>query len=177
MRKLKLKDICGYFPYGLHGLNCDDMIVKLDYTNIGNFMRSLELYDPEDDEDEWVSAYLYKPILRPISDLYKTITHNGKKIVPIVELAKIAFTEYKFWKYGGYFGHCENCAYEGRKDIIFEYKSDYFSAHYFLDGIITKVKHQYQLYDYLHELKIDFRRLIDSGLAIDCNTLDNNPYK
>jgi hypothetical protein len=36
---------------------------------------------------------------------------------------------------------------------------------------------QAYLFDYLHELKIDYRNLIDSGLAIDANTLETNPYK
>jgi hypothetical protein len=36
---------------------------------------------------------------------------------------------------------------------------------------------QYQLFDFLHELKIDYRGLIDAGLAVDCNTLEVNPYK
>ena len=40
-----------------------------------------------------------------------------------------------------------------------------------------KAINQYQLFDYLHELKIDYRRLIDAGLAIDVNTLEVNPYK
>ena len=31
------------------------------------------------------------PILRPLSDLIKPITHNGETFIPIVELAKIAF--------------------------------------------------------------------------------------
>ena len=31
------------------------------------------------------------PILRPLSDLTKPITHNGETFVPMVELAKIAF--------------------------------------------------------------------------------------
>jgi len=40
-----------------------------------------------------------------------------------------------------------------------------------------KAINQYQLFDYLHELKIDYRGLIDAGLAIDVNTLEVNPYK
>ena len=36
---------------------------------------------------------------------------------------------------------------------------------------------QIALFDYLNELKIDYRGLIDAGLAVDCNTLENNPYK
>ena len=65
-RKLELKDICGYLPYGL----CFEDGIKL--TEYGilsnlNYLTHLAI------------------ILRPLSDLYCAITHNGKEIVPIVE--------------------------------------------------------------------------------------------
>jgi hypothetical protein len=33
------------------------------------------------------------------------------------------------------------------------------------------------LLDFLHELKIDYRGLINAGSVIDVNTLEINPYK
>ena len=38
------------------------------------------------------------------------------------------------------------------------------------------VPNQYQLFDYLHSRFIDYRGLIDAGLVVDVNTLENNPY-
>jgi hypothetical protein len=39
------------------------------------------------------------------------------------------------------------------------------------------VVNQTILFDCMNELKIDYRGLIESGLAIDANTLKANPYK
>lgn len=39
----------------------------------------------------------YHVLVRPLSDLTKEITHDGKKIVPIIELAKLVF-EYDTWR-------------------------------------------------------------------------------
>jgi hypothetical protein len=55
--------------------------------------------------------------------------------------------------------HCEN-------------PEDYQNERYGCD-----VPNQVALFDYLQELKIDYRNLIDSGLAIDAGTLETNPYK
>ena len=103
------------------------------------------------------------PILRPISDLYKTITHNGKEIVPIVELAKIHRPEYK-WFFD------ETHAYCDRERFL------YFNG-FNVDSMNVKVCNQYKLFDYLHELKIDYRGLIDAGLAVSVYNLYENPYK
>jgi hypothetical protein len=115
----------------------------------------------------------YKPILRPLSDLYRPIMHNGKEIVPIVECAKMVYPNLKFVLY-----ETENkeiyaqCGFQSR----FFYNNGIFCE---INGYghSCNIQNQYQLFDYLHELKIDYRGLIDAGLAIDCNTLENNPYK
>jgi hypothetical protein len=152
-QKLELKDIAGYLPYKLCCINT-------------------AYYDKADNIFEVKQVFLNKiqgsdvPILRPLSDLYRPITHNGKESVPIVELAKIMNPQID-WDYGTTYA-CHNFwkftytnygfrLYKGKHDI--------------------DVLRQYQLFDYLHELKIDYRGLIYAGLAIDCNSLDNNPYK
>lgn len=161
-KTLELKDIVGYLAYGLHCLNCDNMIEEIEFDNVGNLIRGIDLQD-EAEYDDWVACQQYKPILRPLSDLYKTITHNGKEIVPIVELAKMHRPEYK-WFFD------ETCACCERE------KFNYFNG--FNAGSFNgKVCNQHQLFDYLHELKIDYRGLIDAGLAVDVNTLEINPYK
>jgi hypothetical protein len=40
-----------------------------------------------------------------------------------------------------------------------------------------EVKNQYLIFDYLHELKIDYRGLIDAGLAVSVYDLETNPYE
>ena len=103
-RKLTLQDICGYIPYGLCKVN-DLYRHKIEIVNtLNNGVNDL-IYRSD----------LYKPILRPLSDLY------------------------------------------------------------LVDGSANQVN-QYQLFDFLHELKIDYRWLIEAKLGISCYDLDTNPY-
>jgi len=170
-RKLELCDIAGYLPYGLYvdanllsgkycnkvlGLYESELFVKYSHTHICLFLNTV------------------KPILYPIDSLYGPITHNGKEIVPIVELAKIVRPNYD-WKLSKD-NICYACGEKPNFFIIFYYQDNAFEV-YNTRGIKSIYGNQYQLFDYLHELKIDYRRLIDAGLAIDCNTLDINPYK
>jgi hypothetical protein len=180
MKVLELKDICGYLPYELafkskkteNLLNCYSMskIFGYDFKVIKTESQCFAYnYD--------LSEFI--PVLRPISDLYKTITHNGKEIVPIVELAKIAtrldFTprENKSAIFSDgvytnqYFGFSKTGSFFRLIDVNDGYDSTENIA----------VDNQYKLFDYLHELKIDYRGLIESGLAINANTLETNPYK
>jgi hypothetical protein len=123
-RKLEFKDIAGYLPYELYSkTGRTGLIPCLEY-----------LQNPHSD----------RIVLRPLSDLYRTITHNGKEIIPIVEMQQMWSGE---------------IPYNG--------------------GIVNyeKIINKFFLFDYLHELKIDYRGLIDAGLAIDMNTLNENPYK
>jgi hypothetical protein len=77
---LQLKDIAVYLPYGLcyypqdagyarysDSVNFDNDIIGINELGEGG-------YDVED----------IKPVLRPLSDLYKTIVHKNKEIIPIV---------------------------------------------------------------------------------------------
>jgi len=67
---------------------------------------------------------------------------------------------------------------EGTDDYTLRYEKDY-SGFYYCDedGNLLTIWNQYQLFDYLHELKIDYRGLIASGLAVSVYELKNNPYK
>jgi len=171
-RKLELKDIAVYLPYGLKIMDFESEVIYpfLGYE-IDTTLTKIILYDEETD---WWNLSNFKPILRPISDLYRIITHNGKEIVPIVELANMVINGCEFV--------VENC----KGNNYARFGNNYFtfgrgSFLYFQiienENIKFDIKNQYKLFDYLHELKIDYRGLIDEGLAIDANTLDNNPYE
>ena len=170
-RKLKLEDIAGYLPYGLFTyvgtLNTEYSLLETVSKNFIVFH-----YKSNSGFENTATIENIKPILRPLSDLYRPITHNEKEIVPIVELANmVRITNDKFYLE-------ENTNRCWSEDRTFEF--GFFSGMFWLvDADRTEIKHlsQYQLFDYLHELKIDYRGLIESGLAIDCNTLDINPYK
>jgi hypothetical protein len=185
MKTLELKDIVGYLPYGLKllypfkGSNriCDIEQMKKLCVRGGIGFVAVERW--ENGAINELHPYLYeiKPILRPLSDLYKPIIHNGKEIIPIVECAKIAgfkdctevlkpnrIGEYIVLSEEGHFGF----AYLS-KDYAFAAKCGLFHK--------ETVKNQAQLFDFFHELKIDYRGLIDAGLAVSVSDLENNPYK
>jgi hypothetical protein len=171
MKKLEFKDVSGYLPYDLACVNEDGYIEEIHEFNYGELLRYINPTETD------ITDYVMKPVLRPLSDLCKTITHNGKEIVPIVECAKIAYGEdFKFQLNESK----DNAVFIGNGDNIHFYyskKAGSFAALRVRKDEWLPIQNQVSLFDYLHELKIDYRGLIDGGLAIDANTLENNPYK
>jgi hypothetical protein len=182
MTELEHKDIVGYLPYDLKG-KYTDTLGNSHICTITNFESSR--FGSFGDEKGKIM-----PILRPISDLYKTITHNGKEIVPIIELSKMSLKNehYVPWDYTAWVEGCECFAgHEGYRPMyLFDYlpfKKSFSVTRlsYPKGGSRTFgsafCENQWQLFDYMHELKIDYRDLMLKYLAIDCNTLEINPYK
>ena len=178
-RKLELKEIAVYFPYKLK-IICS--ITKA-HTLFGYYKTFNQQWEEwavvnNPDEKSQTSDILFDditPILRPLSDLYLQITHNRKEIVPLIECAKIVHP-LNNW----IIEQDDDCndnysCFCGCFEFLFNHRSMSFLMWNGDDYI--PVGKQYQLFDYLHELKIDYRGLIDVGLAIDANTLENNPYK
>jgi hypothetical protein len=150
-------------------------------------------------EHYWYAPEGYNPVLRPLSDLYRAITHNGEEIVPILEMAQLIYNDALSvrkpvkgtWRFEN--GHAvirDN--YDDPTMPGWRHEFYFLGGTFFLECFehnISKsldpkeldydrgVIEQYKLFDYLHELKIDYRGLIDAGLAIDANTLEINPYK
>ena len=140
-RKLTLSDIAGYIPYGLYRVN-NLYRHKIEIVNrLNNGIN--ELIDSSD---------IYKPVLRPRSDMYRIITHNGKEIQPIAVLEFMSNT----WDFGEDSFSCDT-----EYDMSFCHQ-------------LSKAP---EYIDYLNSLFIDYRGLLDAGLAIDANTLESNPYK
>lgn len=144
MKTLELKDICGYLPYGL----------KYQWTN----MKSVRLISLTDEVDyssqhslstawEWMVHRQARPILRPMSDLTKEITHKGEKFVPLDVLNN-----------RGHF-------------IEFDAAGLLYTVGGCMDSDWLMV------FDKFHEWMFDYRGLISAGLAIDVNTLPENPYE
>jgi hypothetical protein len=144
MKTLELKDICGYLPYGL----------KYQWTN----MKSVRLISMTDEVDyssqhslstawEWMVHRQARPILRPMSDLTKEITHKGEKFVPLDVLNN-----------RGHF-------------IEFDAAGLLYTVGGCMDSDWPVV------FDKFHEWMFDYRGLISAGLAIDVNTLPENPYE
>jgi hypothetical protein len=183
MKKLQLKDIAGYLPHGLKilypfkGSNrmCDIEQMKKLFGRCGIGFVAAERMENGAINELHPFLYEIKPILRPPSDLYKPIIHNGEEIIPIVELAKMAcqFPDFK-WKleknngspmavssnYGFFYSEVNHCFVEQSN---------------LAGSKVCDIK--YDLFDFLNELKIDYRGLINAGLAISVYDLEINPYK
>lgn len=167
MKILELKDICGYLPYGLRIMRPPTnvpVVAELLYIRKDFTILSAGHIDT------------YRAVLRPMSDLTKEITNKGEKFVPLVELAKMSINWVKLvWKVSdnGLFVY-DLCGCNG--DVIkFYYRPRCF---YVSEPTITeRANDQSILFDKLNEWMFDYRGLISAGLAIDVNTLPENPYE
>lgn len=88
-----------------------------------------------------------KPYLIPMSSIHKEIEFKGEKIVPIEELHNIS----------------SSICFDGS---LCEYGSNFYLS----------INDDTRYFDYLNSHMIDYRGLIDNGLAIAV-TPENNPYK
>lgn len=126
MEKLELKHIVGYLPYEIKIFYMEDAYDVTLEDEMDSF--SICLRD--------VIEGSHKPILRPLSDLKKEITHKGETFVPI-------------------------------KKIKIMYPSDTFSS------VSNVAKWSYRVIEKLYEWHFDIHGLIEKGLAIEINTIDN----
>lgn len=180
MVTLQLKDICGYIPYDLIGqstvgktLNRIISITKGDYNEL------IRIMPIEKGNDFPIHVSNIKPILYPIDYLYKPMIKNGEEIIPIVELAKITMQDAirkEYWK-------PEDFVLVGDKVKLGNYtffyeKRECFSWSYKYSDLNDQTAlYQLQIFDLIHELKIDIRGLIPQGLAVSVDELEVNPYK
>ena len=115
----------------------------------------------------------FKPILHPLSDLTKEIEHEGEKFVPLLELAAIATVsssdcwtinnnkdaQHKTAK--GYLFYIN----KSNSDLVLK-KSDKWQD---FDHVSSKLF----IYQKLYEWHFDIFGLINTGLAIDINTIES----
>lgn len=137
MKTLELKDICGYLPYGL---------MQKHYNDVCSFTIATQSCMGKDVFHEMPIRF-GKPILRPMSDLTKGITHRGEKFVPLD-------------------------VFNDRGHFI---EFDAAGLLYTVGGCMDS--DWLMVFDKFHEWMFDYRGLISAGLAIDVNTLPENPYE
>src|SRR5690625_5069584 len=152
---LELKHIAPYLPYGLNvTFEGDDYIHEVVGISIAS--KGVELISQFGDYGR-ADIKDCIPILRPLSDLDKNITHKGKTFNPIKELIKMPLTK-------------ENnalMAFYGLNTIgVGKYLEDV--ADY---GSINPKYLSYPLATKLMEWHFDIHHLIEAGLAIDINDL------
>lgn len=128
--------------------------LKYQWTN----MKSVRLISMTDEVDyssqhslstawEWMMHRQARPILRPMSDLTEEITHRGEKFVPLD-------------------------VFNDRGHFI---EFDAAGLLYTVGGCMDS--DWLMVFDKFHEWMFDYRGLISAGLAIDVNTLPENPYE
>lgn len=132
MKTLELKDICGYLSGRILGKHPEGDICWIDLAFVAK--HGIELCN-------------YRPVLRPMSDLTKEITHRGEKFVPLD-------------------------VFNDRGHFI---EFDAAGLLYTVGGCMDS--DWLMVFDKFHEWMFDYRGLISAGLAIDVNTLPENPYE
>lgn len=154
--KLTLEHIAGHLPYGLKYILPDTNKPIIDYVTFSEAWALLPQHGSK-----------RKMILRRL-DLTKPILVEGKEVIPIVELAKIAFPgESHEWKLRNNRGLAINYYH-----LIFGYKQGGF---YTLKSM--EIPNQKLLFQWLYKNHYDLDGLIDLNLAIDVDTLEVNPYE
>lgn len=153
-RELTLTDIAGYLDHPLLGQHPTGAICWIDVEFIAQ---------------HGISLAGYKPVLRPISDLYVEITergyNDGKPFVPLVEFAKVRYpylTSRRFITDTKYVECAENDSSGWGKWKMYELELESMSV----DEL-----------DLLHRLHLDYRDLIGAGLAVSVHDLPTNPYE
>ena len=153
-RELTLTDIAGYLDHTLLGQHLTGAICWIDVKFIAQ---------------HGIALARYNPVLRPMSDLYVEISergyNNGKPFVPLVEFAKARYpylTSRRFITDTKYVECAENDSSGWGKWKMYELELESMSV----DEL-----------DLLHRLHLDYRDLIDAGLAVSVHDLKQNPYE
>lgn len=166
-RELTLTDIAGYLDHPLLGQHPTGAICWIDVKFIAQY---------------GIALARYKPVLRPMSDLYVEITergyNDGKPFVPILELANLLGSPALYqWILNS--DGC--CAFSTGTADYFRWleveRSFLHSPSYRDDYPGYVICNQHEMYDLLHRLHFDYRGLIDAGLAVSVHDLKQNPYE
>ena len=140
---IELKHLAPYLPYGLKAMDNKDEIFEMTGFSAehGNSFKMIELMNVN--ESKYFGNFVgIRPILRPMSDLKKEITHKGKKLTPIYWLEEFYDTL-----------DLHEQAVRLIKEPMWVNQCDY------------------MLIIHLIEWYFDVFGLIEKGLAVDVNTL------
>lgn len=179
--KLELKHVAGYLPYGLKATD--------KYGNIREVCLNHFTYDTKTVGINHLITYenqtvLHKPTLRNLSDLTKEIEVNGEKFVPMVKLAEMAGLDTTDVKLNtknfsgiicsGIACNIENDDNDDEWEVLAFDNKNGFGHHFRPSNDWTIVMNQFELWEKLFEWHFDIHGLIESGLAIDMNTLNES---
>jgi len=157
-------------PYGLHG-KIKNTICEL--TRMGAYTINTK---PSVHSHTYCLIEDFIPILRPLSDLTKEIEHKGDKFVPIVKLMQIAY-ESQDRCITSKSVYVEDNMHTVKVNVFeFAFDIDDNSFISILNNSLSAVPNQLDLFQQLVKWHFDLFGGIESGEAIDVNTLDINPY-
>lgn len=136
--KITLNQLSPYLPYGLKVSKIHTLHTEPGIGNINQIIRAVNK-----------GMNQYKPILRPLSDLTKEITHNGETFVPI---------DYINGEFAGKIPRKFEVNQTIRNPNIFFTLADWISF-----------KELHELFELLFSWYFDVFGLIDKNLAININ--------
>lgn len=147
-RELTLTDIAGYLEHPLLGQHPSGNICWIDVEFVAKY---------------GIALAGYKPVLRPMSDLTREITHKGKTFIPIECITEMTRED----------GKDSNWTYDlinwfGEYDPLW---NTYELLRALPEWLIIPV------IDKLSEWLFDYRGLIDAGLSVSVHDLPTNPYE
>ena len=92
--KLEIKHLSAYLPYGITFKSemdkpFDEVGINPIWTAEGMIKMLGDYCLITKDNNDAYALQTCKPILRPLSQLTKEITHNGEKFVPMIEIVKM----------------------------------------------------------------------------------------
>ncbi|MDE5526643.1 hypothetical protein [Elizabethkingia meningoseptica] len=137
MDKLELKDIAPYLPH--------DLKVCTSYGS-NKLNKAKRMMGADVDRLRTSKSFNMFPLLRPMSDLTREITHNWETFVPLHRILE---------------SYCFNLS-EMDEEYILSFKES-----------LIDVDISYKTVQMLCEWQIDFQDLIGRGLAINLNEVDN----
>lgn len=151
-KDLLIKDLSARLPYGVKGIDTrygkpNEFHAITGVTYIPVFGYSINF---DNGDNSYLEHNSFKPILFPLSAINQEIEVNGEKLVTREKLNEsINFLDYRMESEGD-----------------FEVNAGY-----------VFLRDCYIALDFFHRYHIDYRGLIDKGLAISVFDLPKNPYK
>lgn len=169
METLTIKELATYLPYELKFITNGGMVMTMDSITIG-----CAIHFKETNRMDYFHFFPHiKPLLHPLSDLTKPITHNGETFVPMEKLCNDfcnrtpcnpEFGTSKILMHADNGGGLKWWFVYHRNKMTFELSDDN-------RDMSNHTIPQYEMFQKLFEWHFDVFGLIPRNLAIDINTI------
>jgi len=167
-RKLTIADLA---PYIAHGLKCNysaGMHYGTDCKILGLDADGVKLEMPL----EWLVYSQIQPLLRPLTQLTQTITHNGESFVPVERLFCLRYTRGAFdilALSSNETVHKMEVAWDKVRSSVDTFYLNTTDMHFGYvsqkDGNHKRLPHQLAMFQLLYSWHFDLTGLLEAGLA------------